>query len=709
MRFFAGFQKAPHVFIVLIVAIMTLWSGPQVIRAGSATGASLHLTSQMQFLSGSEGGLFRLSFTVDRSQAAPVQVPSFLIVSSHRTVNNREAVRAAIDGDPPRIVDTVRIDLTDRVGVDGGAIDVLIGSEVGTRTRELLQFPEPGLYPITVSWEEDGVTTSSLLTFIERLPLGAFAPEGLAPGTSPLQVGLLGGFDSTVTLQPNSTTVITDADRQAIIDIVSISETLPDQPITVVVRPELIEALDRSTAEDAELLARLQTSSSLRVLSNTFVDVDASENSTLETSAVFRRQLRLGEDVLTSLLPTHINPRLAWFQNRQLTNGGAILLAELGLRNIILGVQAQQSTAEGAAQLADTTQKVEFRLSDESSVTAGLIDPYLSSALTRGSREKNPILVAHHIVAELKALLLELDQRESDQRELVQPNDTMMGRGVLLSTNDGLLPSPDMVTALYRLLADEPRLNVAPAENVVTSMSVNFVDSRPVVINLQPTEFVPSPDAAEEIGDLTAEVNAHSSMLPNEDLRPRLWRSVLDVLPHRSFTDQRRREYSMVIRNEIQNLASAIIPPAATTFTLGGRDSPIRFSVRNDGDTDVRVRIRLTSSKLRFPEGDQVVLLPAQMSTAIDMPVIARSNGRFPVSLQLFTPEGDIPLGPPSTLTARVNALAGLGQLVTGIAVLLLLSWWVSHLRRERHQRRSIQARLNRRHPSGGHQETGSI
>lgn len=681
-------QRARQVWVIAAVALITPFSGSHRTHAGPPSEATLQLISQMHFVPGDEGSLFRLSFTVDRSSAAPVQVPSFLLVSSHRPVDTRKEVRETIEGDTPRIVDTVRVDLTDRFGVTGGPIDILIGTEISSRTRDLLQFPDAGLYPLTVSWEEDGVVTSSLITFIERLPAGSFTPSA----REGLPVALIGSISSTITLQPNSTTVITDEDRQAIRDLLSIVETLPEVPVTIAIRPELIEALDRSTAEDADLLARLQTSSSLRVLSNTFVDIDPSESSAFDTASIYRRQLLLGEDVITSLLPTHINPRLTWFQNRQLTNGGGILLAELGLRNIVLGLQAQQRTADGAALLADSTRKIELRLTDESSVTAGLVDPYLSGALTRGSRSQldNPALVAQHIMADLKALLLELDER----------NDSLAGRGVLLSTNDGSLPSPDMVTALLRVMADDPRLSVTSVENLMTTMSVSLVDGRPVVVELEPLETLPATNVATEIEELTATVTAYSSMLPQGDLRPRLWRRLLDIFPHRSFSQEERTQYASVIRNETAELAAAVVPPMATTFTLGGRDSPIRFSVRNDGDTDLRVRIRLTSAKLSLPEGEKIVVVPAQASTAVDMPVIARSNGQFPVTLQMFTPEGDLPISPISTLTARVNALAGLGQLVTGIALLLLLSWWASHFRRQHHRRRATEVRQSQRHPS---------
>lgn len=679
MRRLAGMAAA---FLGPIAGLMAA-SGP----AAASTGTtSIHLVSQMSFLPGDEGSLLRLSLTVDRSGAAPVEVPSVLVVSTHRPVDTREEVRAAASGDPPRSVDTVRLDLSDQVGAEGGPIDVLIVSEVSTRTADRLQFPDPGLYPVTVSWEEDGEVTSTFTTFVERLPAGSFTPQG----NDGLRVSVIGQITSDVTLQPDSTTVITETDRQQITDLVSIIETLPDLPVTVTVSPELIDALDRSDENDAALLARLQASASLRILSNTFVDVDPSDLAVPGSSEIFRRQLRLGEDVVSGLLPTHISPRLAWFQNRALGDAGGVLLAELGLRTIVLGSTAQQDTAEGAALLADSTRKIDVRLSDDTSVTAALIDRPLSEAL--GS-DGDPALVAQRVLAELKALLLELER----------DNDSVAGRGVLISTGNGSLPSPDMLTALYRALADDPRLSLVPAENLVTTMAVSLVDGRPVVVDLPQSNELPSPTSAQQIADLTATVDAFSSMLPDGDYRPRRWRRLLDVLPSRSFTNEQRDAYASVITGETFQLASSVSPPMATTFTLGGRSSPLRFSIRNDGDTDLSVRVRLTSAKLSLPEGEKVVLVPARSSTAVDMPVVARSNGRFPVSLQMFTPEGNVPISPVATLTARVNALAGLGQLVTGIALLLLLSWWVSHFRRQHLERQARDARLSGRHPSEKH------
>jgi hypothetical protein len=78
----------------------------------------------------------------------------------------------------------------------------------------------------------------------------------------------------------------------------------------------------------------------------------------------------------------------------------------------------------------------------------------------------------------------------------------------------------------------------------------------------------------------------------------------------------------------------------------------------------------------------------------------ARSNGRFPVTLDVFTPLGDVRLGTPIPLTANVRGLSGLGNLVTGAALLVLLSWWFRHLQRNRRKRHATQA--SDRHPSSG-------
>jgi hypothetical protein len=49
----------------------------------------------------------------------------------------------------------------------------------------------------------------------------------------------------------------------------------------------------------------------------------------------------------------------------------------------------------------------------------------------------------------------------------------------------------------------------------------------------------------------------------------------------------------------------------------------------------------------------------------------------------LLTPLGD-PLGEPVVLTSRVNALTGLGQVLTGAFIVLLGTWWFANWHKRR-------------------------
>jgi hypothetical protein len=95
------------------------------------------------------------------------------------------------------------------------------------------------------------------------------------------------------------------------------------------------------------------------------------------------------------------------------------------------------------------------------------------------------------------------------------------------------------------------------------------------------------------------------------------------------------------------------------------------------------VLVTLSSAKLSFPEKPQVVRVDANSATDLIIPVVARANGTFPLEVVLYTPDGLTQVGKRIRLSARVSALAGLGQLASGVAILLLMSWWIAHWRKQ--------------------------
>ena len=160
--------------------------------------------------------------------------------------------------------------------------------EIGTRGPERLQMSATGIYPLTISFEVDSTVVDRLVTFVERLPDGATSPEI----EDPLPVAIVGSVDGKVTLRPDSTTAVDAGDRSAISDLLDAIDSLPGTPLNLALRPELVEGLTRSSAEDADLHNRLQFADSLSLLSTPYVHIEPGESADSDIADIFTGQLR---------------------------------------------------------------------------------------------------------------------------------------------------------------------------------------------------------------------------------------------------------------------------------------------------------------------------------------------------------------------------------------------------------------------------------
>ena len=149
-------------------------------------------------------------------------------------------------------------------------------------------------------------------------------------------------------------------------------------------------------------------------------------------------------------------------------------------------------------------------------------------------------------------------------------------------------------------------------------------------------------------------------------------------------TVDERNAYTKFVYDAIGGPFEKISTPTKASFTLPAKTSEIRLQLRNDADVDLSVRVQLVSSKLIAQEASQLVLLKAGATTDVPVKVRARSSGRFQIELQVTTPDGNRFVAPPARLSARVTGLAGIGQVVSGALLLLILTWWVAHFRRNR-------------------------
>jgi uncharacterized protein (DUF58 family) len=146
----------------------------------------------------------------------------------------------------------------------------------------------------------------------------------------------------------------------------------------------------------------------------------------------------------------------------------------------------------------------------------------------------------------------------------------------------------------------------------------------------------------------------------------------------------RPNEFSNGLAAELSKLRAAVSVTTPREVTLSGRKSTIRLQVRNDSKVNLTVVVRLSSFKLYLEEPVRVLTLPAGSTTEVKIPATTRTNGRFPIGIKVSTPKGGVDVVPYQTITAKVNAIAGLGQLISITLLLVLIAWWWSHSRKSR-------------------------
>ncbi len=196
-------------------------------------------------------------------------------------------------------------------------------------------------------------------------------------------------------------------------------------------------------------------------------------------------------------------------------------------------------------------------------------------------------------------------------------------------------------------------------------------------------------------------------MLPTTDARLAEWTRQIDELPTSALTDAQATLIIADLQKQFLAIRDSVGVPTGYSFTLTGRRTSVRVKLHNSSDTPLTVLVRMTSSNLLFPGGDQTVTLSPQAFFDVEIPIEVRRNGRFTVMLEVFTPTGGIHIAAPVPLKARVTAISGLGNLVTGALLLVVITWWARHVRQKRRRRAAQKASLN--HPVRGGEEAEPV
>ena len=581
-------------------------------------------------------------------------------IELHRRVASRTSFQSIAKGEArPGVIDALTL-APSRVRRINNNPELTIPISALIDSPQVMYLASDGIYPITIRIRDSQSreAIAEVLTFINVQR--NIDPAQVVPASTLIRL------KSTPSLQPNGTTSITDETRTTVARFI---ETLKNQsyPMTISVQPEIIEALGSSVIEsDQELFIALRDQLRLRSVTNApFVPLDPSMFATMNMRQEFIEQLRIGEDTLNKWLPGVVIHRGTYVADHFLTSDGLQLLRTAGIVSVILTPRAQQKISVSG------TSNVVMRPSgvNSNNVAVVAVDDAASQTLEQEATQKSGSLAGFHTAAELLVA-------RGDLLESGRPASSLR---IVLSTPSGDPSTNRNLTIASTALQGATGIRLtdfAPTQiSTSDSTSVRF------------STVTPNTGAARAPGIAAArtELNATASMADPSDARREVWSHLFALAVSNTVVDG--DNYVAGLRSLLSDVRGSVSVTTPGTITLSGRSGAIRIQIRNDSELPLTVRVRMASAKLRLEDPVRMVKLAAGGTTEVMVEAGTRTNGRFPISIRVTTPEGNLEVVPYIRVTARMNAIAGFGQYLSLFLLVLVLLWWWTHWRRARTQK----------------------
>lgn len=624
------------------------------------------------------------TFTIEFSGPPDLSSAALIHVTSYPPISTRNEVRSFISQPRPKRMDQLEVAVVNVPRSVTGTYLMTIPVEQIDRDATHLQLKGPGLFPLAVEFVDDGVTSAALVTFVEQA--GEVAPV-------PLPVAVTVAVDAVPGLRRDATTEVVDDARQQMALLADLLERSPIE-LSVALRPEIVETMANSSEPaDRELVDRIAASLAGRhqLLSQPYLDVSPSWAVAASQVPIFRRQLVRGEDTIASLLGGAETDRTTWFTSSPIDTAGLDLLRELDVRQLVVDPDLLPVSSTVLAGGSDGRMRT-VALGSGDQLPAMVGDARLDAQLRQ--RPANPALHAHYLLAELLGLHLEA--------QAAGFTDGPRQRALMVTIPDLTRVDPEVLLATLQAWTTNPRLAPMLAGRAIAAADRAANDGDAASISLPTPDLSQATELSFSIGRIGAALTSTTSILPAADARPERWRRLLDALPAQSISEETRATFVEQLDGEMGAIrASLSISEEDTTISLGGRRSKIPLVITNSSTTPLKVLVRLSSPKLEFPDGDQLVVIDE--SEPLTVPVVVKSSGRFRVTVQVLTADGTQVLVGDTPITVQATVLTGLAQVVTGAFLLILATWWAQHTLQARRRRQAAAAESQTHHPSAVH------
>jgi hypothetical protein len=646
---------------LLAVGLIALGVASPVTRAHAGTHTTelsppeLKIISQPFNVFTAVNARFVLSPNINKFVAADDRL-EFLL---HRRVASRDSFRSIADGDViPAVTDSVSFRMSRITRNYAGHFIAVVPIITSDKQGASLSIPLDGVYPLTIRLvdAQTGDIVTSVLTFLNRRDTKLEIP--LVPFST---IVSLTGPPS---LNADGTSVVTDNSRDAVTRLIDFLTTFRS-PVTISIQPEIIASFANSSQPaDIALFAKLHELLRGRtIVSTTYVPCDPSLFAAMNLSSEFVAQLKFGEDTLNRLLPGVTIQRQTWIAADNVDAPAMSVLKSAGITSVILLPSAQpQVTSERSLSLLGRAARTGNQMLSVISALSGVTQ-------TKYPQPAGSERLAYKIAAEV------LVERDDLLAQANAPIDIKMG--IVAPFNDAA-ESGAVVTAT-RVLSQSRGFSMNDYGGTV------IVNPNTPVVAFRKNNTPLDTSRTSSIRTTRQELDATKSMLTTADIRRETWPSLF-ALGTSSITAF-PGAYITSLRNKMRATRDAVTVTTPRSVTLSSQTGAIRIQVRNDSDQDLTVRVRLTSAKLTLTDPNRIIVLTKGGTTEVNVSATTRASGDIPISIWVSTPEGNQSVVDPITISASVNAIAGFGQLISVLFLLMLFAWWWSNRRSARRER----------------------
>ena len=522
---------------------------------------------------------------------------------------------------------------------------------------------EAGVYPVMITaTDAGGDRVDSIVTHLIRLPR-AGTP------TTPLAVGTVVPIDSTPVVAIDGAPVLSDSEGQRVSKLLTlVNAPISTPPLTLAATPFVIQTLAENGATES-LRANI---TDRQTLLRTYVGIDSGSLVAADLARVIDEELVAGSQVLASAFEVQPDASVTVIDDT-VTPSSLDRFAVAGTKSVVIpSRQIRASLTNGESSVI--TRRFAIQSGDGTTFAAITSD---DATTDRFIVTEDPVLAAHHALAELSMLHFE------------QPG---AGRGVAVALPSGITPAAleEFLSGLWSRAGEssgsvgQPIVDPTTIDDLLIRTDAATEQGR--TVERQWTSAEPAGLGSFPVRFEAAQWNLNGlrSTLPGDtEFTGPIDHEILSSAA-RGLTLDSQDEILDHADRRITAIGDQISLPQSQNVTLTSSSGKIPLVLTNSLPVEAHVRVKVTSAKLEFPEGNvlDMVLAPSG-TTRTDIEVTTRASGAFPLDISVSSADGALPLTT-SRYNVRSTAISGWGLVLSIGAGLFLLLWWARHWRTSR-------------------------